>query len=436
MGTFHYYILDKREDMEFSGEITTIYLIHRFRDEDFSNVVHGKKVPAHKVPTEYEVGDLIETEEEVWSTKLKQVPTTHASPELQERVQEVYADQKQKLAEYADHLGVDTDYFSDTLRKPGKSVPRNYYYINRREGDQYVIDTLGDTTLESWSKRTKIPAEPISDRFNVGDVLVAPKNSPSSFDEAEVLEPARSQAATAIRDDFAKLDTGIREYVAEHDTDLDEPLQSIEDGDVILVAVREKSWRQESADEYVYVTPEGLYSNDRYGNIEISFDMLINCSRSILESGMTFEVIKLDNDYVDAIRYDRDRTQETRDDHALVNLHWFNPERMEIDSRDDLERPLYVLFDGYDDGAYYTDLYDSGGDEDSGWPGLRMLVGGQAWSAEQVLMDWPYPHGGGPVPVSKLILDEEDHPEAPVAFVSHESEPAYTRTDMILPSEQ
>ena len=428
MPTVHYYVYDKREDVEFGGEHTDLYLVHEFRNKDFSNVVHPKKVPDDKMPTQFEVGDLIEAGEYLAGSKLGRVETERAPADLQEKVEEIYAKQHQQVRDYAEQLGVDVDDLPDHLKKPGKDIPQRYYFINRREEDQYVLETLQNTTLNSWRGRRTVSVNAIPSRFDVGDVLLSPDGSPWSLDDAAIIEPASSGTTEAIRDVFTEFETRVRKHATEFDVSVDDRPKSLEDGDTILLAGPKDAWESPPEEKYLYVTPEGFYSDGE--TMDLLFDWLVNCPESTLESGMAFTFVEIDDEYVDGLRYDHARSQEVCNKPALVHLHSadLSDYVSGIDSIDGLEWPLYVLIDGFDDGQYYSSLYDRGGSEDSKWPELRQLISGSTRQPQHVPKEWPYPHGGAPVPISELYLDKDDHPEAPVAVVSRESEPIHDQS--------
>jgi len=373
MATVYYYIAEMREDVDIGGEQTDLYMGHSFTDTDFSSVAHPTKVPADKMPSEFEVGDLIKAQESLAGNKLGKVETEYASADLHQKVERAYESQYQKVADYAEQLGIDVDDLPKYYQKPGIDAPKWYYYLNRREGDRFILDKVKEISLDAWGRRI-VPADAIPAEFGVGDVLLSPDVSYGKFNEAEHVAHASPEIAGAVRELFTEFESRVQDHAERLDACTDVERESLKDGDVILAVDPEGRWSDLSEGEQLYVTPEGMYSSGE--TVDIRFEWLVDRPDSALESGMTFELVELEDDYVDALRYDHSQTQEVQDKPIFVDIVNPNPSEFidGIDSRDDIEWPVYVVMDSFDDGQYYSGVWESGGTEDSKGSGLRKVM--------------------------------------------------------------
>lgn len=288
------------------------------------------------------------------------------------------------------------------------------HIVARRDGG-YVVDTWKGTEMDDWARRALVPSSDLPDEFGVGDVVTTEypfRNWRQIHDEPPSVEPAPPDTAAAVRDNHDAFRRRLRDHAATYDVDLDATDGDLSDGDVLFVASPPGlSFDFVRRNETAYVTPEGFYSPGE----ELARDVVyaVNATESTLESGMAFEVVDVD-DLVFGLRYDEAESREMQTKPGLVTFSGLS--HQDFGDEGDVEPPLYAMFDGFDDGLYYSSLYDSAPNtSDYGILEYREIATGFAHEPYRVDESWAR---ADLVPVDEVYLDESDHPEAPVAVVS------------------
>ncbi|WP_435361622.1 hypothetical protein [Haloarchaeobius sp. DFWS5] len=300
------------------------------------------------------------------------------------------------------------------------------HIVEERDG-RFVVDHWEGTELDSWSRRTTVVAEPFPATVGVGDVLEVEDSlyGLQAGDDAPVISHADEATADRIKEEYEVFEERLREYAAEYGVDFDAGYESLADGDFIFVATPPQMRYFPVRDfEVGYVFPGGIYADG--AETSRRFANLVHCPESVLESGMAFDVVELD-DLVYGLRYDERLTEDVQSQSPKIQFYFSDFAELgdDIESKDDLEHPLYVLVDGFDDGQYYSSLYESAPSGRShGFQNYREFSGGSARTPYHIPKHWPYVHGDGLlIPVDEMYLDTSGYEDTYVAVLSRDADP-------------
>lgn len=296
-----------------------------------------------------------------------------------------------------------------------------YYYLYDSSGDEYKFSTWSEIDVRKWKRGGKtVPVDEVPVEAEVGDVLLdyPPR---TAKEEMEIGDP---KIGSQIRAKISEYEQRVEKVAQRHDVDIDTELQTIEDGDIILVSLSHPSVHPDDWGEKFYGFTEGLISDPMLFGIDDG--ALLNCSLGAIEPGMVFDILN-EEEYPYGLRFDEGATAALREEPAEVELLRSLSKITElvegVDSYDDLEPPFYIAIHEFDDGAYYAGLYDSGTEADPTghyYENYRFIAEGSARPPYKIRGEWTESDF---VPVKELYFSEEEHSDAPIALLSPDAEP-------------
>ncbi|WP_188852648.1 hypothetical protein [Haloarcula argentinensis] len=255
--------------------------------------------------------------------------------------------------------------------------------------------------------------EDVPSSVSVGDVLL---DHPERTEKDEI-EIAGQEVRNKYENIVGEHEQRLEELSERHDVDLSTVIQTLDDGDVVLLSRRHRDMRVGESDEEAYGCTEGIVSGSC---LVVTYPMaLVNCSESAIEPGMVFDILK-DEEGPYGLKYNHEKTAEERKKPVFVELVRNKSEilsQVGVSSVDELEPPFYVRIGQFDDGQFYSEIYDSHSEH-------GQIVSGSTHPVYRVPEEW---RSGVAVEVDEIHFGEHDHPyhenpKLPVAVVPQNAE--------------
>lgn len=330
-----------------------------------------------------------------------------------------------------------------------------FYHVAAARNGRYVVDTWRGGTLADWSDRRSMPTESLPGSLDVGDVFAIDgslRSVRSRRADPDVWRVDES-TANAVRSAYGSFNDVLGEHADALGIPFERDSESLTDGDVLFAVTPPGGGTDPvRGNDTASVCPDGLYADGQ--DLATSVSRLLNPPSLPLASGSTFHVLELDEvdgfdapaaaqdlavhddtieltDVAFALRFDAATTIDVQGRPALVHL--FGPDVFEyndhVDSKADLEPPVYASFDEFDDGRYAVSLYDAASPPPEGFfENYRFVLDGvNAHPPYRIAHDWTARNRL--VPVTDIVLGSSEHPDAPVAVISSDAdaiEAAYT----------
>lgn len=291
----------------------------------------------------------------------------------------------------------------------------HYEIILESRDNSYIVDRWESTELESWENRFKTAGEKIPDTASPGDVIKY---------ESKEKKLAPSDIATTIQNAHDTFMETVHKYAEEFDATIDGLNNGLSDGDVLfLVDPPEAYLTPITGGEKAFTFPSGIIRED--GMTRARYPRLLGHRSDSIDSGLAFDSFRV-NDWLIGLRYDAEHSKEISESPGVCQ--WFDGFSAlthidSIESEDDLIPPFYVSIDGFDDGQFYSMLYDSGDERNESrkffdnYRPLHAVEGKPVWKIRD---RWQQ---NGLVPVESVHFDDESKPAPLYVEIDPDADP-------------
>jgi hypothetical protein len=290
-----------------------------------------------------------------------------------------------------------------------------YYRIREAVGRKYIIDRWDEPDRSHWPTPQDFAwKREIPETAAVGDVLTDDPLETSNEDIGFADEEITAKLA-ALTEGY---DRRLEALAERHGVSIDTEHTSLEDGDIVFISPEHRGRHYRLLDDIAYASPEGVISEGHQKGIRN--DDLLNCPADTLESGMVFDVLHRGTRPY-GLRFNREKTADLHNDPSFVRLlsadfSWQDG----IESVEDLQPPLYVSINGYDDGQYYTGVYDSADPPpEESFANYRYVFDATARMPYRIRKRWT---DADLVEVEELYLESNQYADYPVVTVAWDAD--------------